>query len=464
VLRLASNPRRLTVHPPSRWLGVVLCAALAIPGVLADAAAGDYPRVSKRIPANPFTYVLADRPHGGLPIDSVMIHDTETSYAGTVFAFTKPNADASVHYVVSGQNDSNDPAVTQFVIDQDWSFSVANYWYNERSIGVEHIGFAAAPAGYYTPLLYQRSADLVGWVAWKYRIPVDRAHILGHDNIPLDQEQFIHDQHWDPGPAWDWPYYMKLVRAAYGRWSRNRPLPRPELPARFTKLSTKIRAISVGSQFDGTGDVIDWTTGLHNSFTNVYADRNGRPVLGRLVRGASDPSTYVPSATIGADPTFSQRDFSCDSFPWSIIPNAPAVLSQVAIGDLRAKAAWGQEFALLGRARVGGVLYDKINFSGTVGWILDSDTSAGWGALVRFRGGSHPTTLFSAPADPAHTLGRTLDTRICPDAQFGFSRRGQTYVARVARRVQGRMWYQIDYNHRVAWVPSDAVVVTAAMG
>jgi len=48
---------------------------------------------------------------------------------------------------------------------------------------------------------------------------------------------------------------------------------------------------------------------------------------------------------------------------------------------------------------------------------------------------------------------------ICPDTQFGFSRRRQTYVARVERRADGRTWYQIDYNHRVAWVPADEVNV-----
>ncbi len=442
-----------------RCRAALLVAVFAcLPGGVAIA---DYPYVAKRIPANPLTYVLANRPHDGVFVDSVMIHDTETSYAGTVFAFTNPMASGSVQYVVSGQNDSSDPAVTQFVLDKDWTYSVANYWYNEHSIGVEHIGFAAAPAGYYTQQLYRRSANLVGWTAWKYHIPVDRAHILGHDNIPLDQEPYVHTQHWDPGPAWDWPYYMDLVRAAYGRWSRNAPLPPPEIPRRFRRFSSRIRLVSAGDGFASAKDVTAWSTGFHNSFTNVYADRRGRPALDTLVRGASDPSTYVPASTIGANPRYNQLDFSCDNFPWSIIPNTPFVLSGVAISDLRAKAAWGQEFARLGRARVRGVLYDKIDFSGTVGWVRDADTTDGWGALVRFRGGRHPTTFFSLPAYPGFTSGHTEDTRICPDTQFGFSRRGQTYVARVMRRVLGRTWYQIDYNHRVGWVPADEVSVSA---
>jgi hypothetical protein len=427
----------------------------------ASGAAADYPRVSKHVPANPNTYVSQNRPHDGDFIDSIMIHDTETSYEGTVFAFTNPKATASVQYVVSGQNNSSDPGVTQFVADKNWTHSVNNFWFNEHSIGLEHIGFAVAPGGYFTQQLYERSADLVGWVVWKYRLALDRAHILGHDNIPnsVDNPSV---QHWDPGPSWDWPYYMALVRAAYERWSHDAPLPPAEIPARYTHLNPTIRLISVGDERGSAHDWFLWTTGFQNAFTNVYAGHGDRPEPSTLVRGASDPSTFIPSETIGDTPTYNKLDFSCDNFPWSIVPNAPTVLSQVSAGDLRAKAAWGQEFPLLGSRLVGGVLYDKINFSGTVGWVRASETSDGWGALVRFRGRSHPTTLFSGPEYPASYQGKTLDTRICPDARYGFSRAGQTYVARIERFSQGRMWYQIDYNHRIAWVPADEVKVSAS--
>ena len=92
----------------------------------------------------------------------------------------------------------------------------------------------------------------------------------------------------------------------------------------------------------------------------------------------------------------------------------------------------------------------------------NSDTSDGWGALVRFRGGSHLTTLFSGPEYPATYLGKTLDTRMCPDTENGFTRAEQTYVSQLRRFSQGQFWYEIDYNHRVAWVPADEVTVSAA--
>ncbi len=193
----------------------------------------------------------------------------------------------------------------------------------------------------------------------------------------------------------------------------------------------------------------------------MYEQKGRLPVPDTLVRGASDPSTYVPSPKIGDPPEYNKLDFSCDYFPWAIVPNGPPVLSQVSASDLRAKAAWGEEFALLGRKRVHGVLYDKIDFSGTAGWVRNSDTSDGWGALVRFRPGSHPTTLFSGPDEHPTYLGNMIDTRICPDTVLGFSRAGQTYVAQVRRFSHGQLWYQIDYNHRVAWVPADEMKVSA---
>jgi hypothetical protein len=443
--------------PIALRLSIALAAVLIVACFTASGARADYPLVSKYIPGT--GAFQADRPFD-LPIDSIMIHDTEGSYQSAVDVFTDPKATVGVQYLVSGQVNASDPEVTQFVHDKDWARNVNNWWFNETAIGIEHVGFAVDPAGYFTQALYERSADLVGWATWKYGIPIDRAHILGHDNIPNSVDN-PHVQHWDPGPSWDWPYYMDLVRAAYKRWSHHAPLPPPEIPARFTKPSPNIRLISVGDNLASARDWFLWTTGQQNGFANVYAGEGPRPRRDTLVRGASDPSTFIPAAKEGDQPQFNKLDFSCDNFPWVIVPNGPPVISEVSASDLRAKAAWGEEFALLGSKRVDGVLYDKINFSGTVGWVRDSDTSDGWGALVRFRGGSHPTTLYSGPDKNPTYVGQKIDTTICPDTQYGFSRAGQTYVAQVRREEQGQTWYQIDYNHRVAWVPADEVTVSA---
>jgi N-acetylmuramoyl-L-alanine amidase len=436
---------------------IVLAAVSIVVCFCASGARADYPLVSKYVQAT--TVHPANRPVD-IPIDSVMIHDTEGSWQASVDVFTAPGGVSAASYLVSGQVDSSDPEVTQFAHDKDWVQSVNNWWFNETSIGIEHVGFAVAPAGYFTQKLYKRSAKLVGWVAWKYHIPVDRAHVLGHDNIPNSVDD-PHVQHWDPGPSWDWPYYMALVRDAYRHWSHDAPLPRPEIPAEFTKHSPRIRVISVGDNLASAHDWFLWTTGYQSNFANVYAQTGSRPATDTLLRGASNPASYVPSTKVGDAPEYDKLDFSCDNFPWAIVPNTSFVLSEVSASDLRAKAGWGEEFALLGRKRVDEVLYDKIDFSGTVGWVRNSDTRDGWGALVRFRGGSRPTTLFSGPDGNPTYLDKPIDTRICPDTVNGFSRAGQTYVTQLRRRSHGQTWYQIDYNHRVAWVPADEVTVSA---
>jgi len=60
--------------------------------------------------------------------------------------------------------------------------------------------------------MYKSSATLVRWLAQKYNIPLDRNHIIGHDNAPTPTQDRLAAQHWDPGPFWNWGHYMDLVR------------------------------------------------------------------------------------------------------------------------------------------------------------------------------------------------------------------------------------------------------------
>jgi hypothetical protein len=59
----------------------------------------------------------------------------------------------------------------------------------------------------------------VAQLASKYAIPVDRAHIIGHDEVPDPNHPGLHggaDHHTDPGSCWNWDYYLSLVRADLG--------------------------------------------------------------------------------------------------------------------------------------------------------------------------------------------------------------------------------------------------------
>jgi hypothetical protein len=42
-------------------------------------------------------------------------------------------------------------------------------------------------------------------------VPIDRAHIIGHDQVPGIDPGHVAGMHWDPGPYWDWEHYMALL-------------------------------------------------------------------------------------------------------------------------------------------------------------------------------------------------------------------------------------------------------------
>ena len=67
-------------------------------------------------------------------------------------------------------------------------------------------GWIDRPA-YFTDALYEESARLTAAVCDRYGIPKDRAHILGHYEVPGTD-------HTDPGPNWDWTRYIRLVNFA----------------------------------------------------------------------------------------------------------------------------------------------------------------------------------------------------------------------------------------------------------
>jgi len=53
-----------------------------------------------------------------------------------------------------------------------------------HSIGIEHEGYLAHGHRWYTEAQYQSSAKLVRNLAARFNIPLDRDHIIGHEEIP----------------------------------------------------------------------------------------------------------------------------------------------------------------------------------------------------------------------------------------------------------------------------------------
>ncbi|MFD9895241.1 N-acetylmuramoyl-L-alanine amidase [Amycolatopsis sp. NPDC059027] len=156
---------------------------------------------------------IADRPNDQ-KIDHIVIHDTE-GYWDSVLKLAQDPAYVSWHYTVR----SADGLIAQHVPTKDVAWHAGNWYVNAKSIGVEHEGFAAKGT-WYTEAMYRASAKLVGYLARKYDIPLDRAHIIGHDNVPGTTPATIKGMHWDPGPYWDWSHYFDLLGAPLDGFGR----------------------------------------------------------------------------------------------------------------------------------------------------------------------------------------------------------------------------------------------------
>ncbi|ARP74399.1 N-acetylmuramoyl-L-alanine amidase [Streptomyces pluripotens] len=172
-----------------------------LPGVERPRVAGavDF-RGARWVAASAANWRRANRPDD-YPIDRVVIHVTQGSYASAVKVFRDPSYGAAAHYIVR-----KDGRLTQLVRELDVAFHAGNRQYNERSVGIEHEGFVTE-ASSFTDAMYATSARLTAAICSRYGLPVDRDHIIGHVQVPGTD-------HTDPGPHWDWHRYMRLVRRA----------------------------------------------------------------------------------------------------------------------------------------------------------------------------------------------------------------------------------------------------------
>ncbi|MBB1258694.1 N-acetylmuramoyl-L-alanine amidase [Streptomyces alkaliterrae] len=159
------------------------------------------------VAASPANWRRANRPDD-YRIDRVVVHVIQGSYAVALKVFGDPGHRAATHYVLR----TDDGHVAQAVRELDVAYHAGNRSYNERSIGIEHEGFVDRPTDF-TDNMYLASARLTANICDRHGIPKDREHIIGHNEVPGAD-------HTDPGPHWDWPRYLRMVRDA-------RPVPSP---------------------------------------------------------------------------------------------------------------------------------------------------------------------------------------------------------------------------------------------
>ena len=135
-----------------------------------------------------------------------MIHDTEESYDDTLATFENSHTYVSAHYVTR----SADGYVTQMVPTHDVA--------GGRQLVDQHAlrrdrerGLRARPVVLHEAL-YHSLARLTRYTAERYGIPLDREHIIGHDQVPGRRPTSRRDA-LGSGTYFDWAHFMTLVGA-----------------------------------------------------------------------------------------------------------------------------------------------------------------------------------------------------------------------------------------------------------
>ena len=191
-------------HPDETIVPLLDLAAMpefAIP--VARAAAASRSGTTLRFPYDPQPeYITSPTNYwagrDGASIDYIVIHYTDITYAQTLRAFNRLASDVSAHYVIRG-----DGHIAQIVAEGDTAWHSGNVWYNRHSIGIEfELDRETNPA--FTTEQYYAGAALACAISARQGIPLDRDHVIGHNEVPGST-------HTDPGPTWDWPHFMWLT-------------------------------------------------------------------------------------------------------------------------------------------------------------------------------------------------------------------------------------------------------------
>lgn len=149
----------------------------------------------------------ANRKADSNDIQFIVVHTCEGSYESCINEIRTKEKKKGAHYVVSKNG-----KISQIVLDKDIAFHAGNSDYNAKSIGIEHEGLSNE-ASTWTQEMLQSSAKLSKWLSIKYSIPIDRSHIIGHNEVPgcPSSDGGGLNCHKDPGNYFDWSNYISLI-------------------------------------------------------------------------------------------------------------------------------------------------------------------------------------------------------------------------------------------------------------
>lgn len=182
---------------------LLLSSAMLLVSVGAVAGTPDLPSCNEWKPAATCNYTVGSRPSSE-SIIYFIVHKAEGSAASAASWFQNCAAAASAHYCFSNTSGY----CYQSVREKDVSWNAGNSYYTHHSVASEHGGYTAsndvATACYDASALETKSCVIY------YKVPYDRSHIIGHNQVPGCPNPGGGGTgcHTDPGGYWNWSYYM----------------------------------------------------------------------------------------------------------------------------------------------------------------------------------------------------------------------------------------------------------------
>lgn len=342
-----------------------------------------------------------------LPVDFVVIHDTEGSLQSALNTFqnTDPKTapGASANYIVD-----TDGTVYQVVHDADFPYNCGNYWYNQHSVGIEHVGFAATGSLWYNAAEYLGSAKLVAYLLNKYHLPLSRNDIVAHGTVP-SSTYTSGPNHVDPGPYWMWDYYFSLIH------QQGIPYPQETLAQGTIELHTGMKLGQGGTESPG-------------NFNFYY-----------LYNGPSTASGLIPQMNSPSDVTDETNNIEADiSYPYLAIRQDP-----VGTGDTMYEISYGESDQAHNSP-------PSLFEDGKPVWLAvppGANVTVGTGTLVRVKESSVSQVLVYGNPNPSHIIGGVPNGALF-DSGYTLVQDGTT-----------TLWYEINFNHRQGWIPASEVTV-----
>jgi hypothetical protein len=276
----------------------------------------------------------------------------------------------------------------------------------------------------------------VKYLAKRFDIPLDRQHIVGHDNVLAPADRFTNDQHWDPGPSWDWERFMSLVRAPLR--GRHGVGPVGSAVTIAPGFSDNEQTMELCPQDDGSGATDECSP-------------VSQPV--NFVRLRTEPRADAP--------LFGEQ---------SIHPDEPGTDR---ISDWGASAQAGQQFVVADKRRD----WTAIWYSGAKVWFYNPhgcNTAPAHGVQVIGAAGTSPVAVYGSGYPDAAEYPSGLSPSTQTPLSMYTVPTGQAYVATAPAAptqdffpssgtvVTGaKSMYTIQYNHRVALVYAGDVTASA---